>query len=528
MKRRLFRCLLGLSLALSAGWVVYTPYQPGRVYRAIPARAEFVSSHLELPARLDDYAANPLALSLFSPSGLYGERLQALIQRSGFRWLLRVLGGREVVCGYVPGLRHRGESGWVFSSWIGGRSQLIRWILSVRSIPALKRERTPRGRTCWAMALPGGAGIVRVAFVEGVLLGCLMGSDRLIDEMIDCYDGRQASEIYFYEHLQRLQTCPTGGARDFGWINLQARGARTWGFNPLLHFRIDELGADRLRAQFCSATPLLDAAPETTPEQRAWLARWLGPLPFTAMWLDAWSAAGFAQVVGGRAAASVVEGLLRENGIDTLFLALTAGPYGGQFFEVKIPALVAGGPVLDSEAGLDQMRKAIDRLNTQYQWGLYPREIMVGARRLYVVESANDHVYGRLEMEAKAAYTVCDSNLLVSSSARALMELLARYDRPESAAEAAQADWLAESRSEPVYGWADTREFARHARGLTRLHLARRTSQEPPDQIESLRREFDHTLAWMDALGSFRRAEWRLWGEGRGIRLELDLQGASP
>ena len=62
--RRIFRRLVFYPLLLAfaaagAGWLLHAPHRPERLFRAVPAHAEFVSLHRRLSARWESVVDNP-------------------------------------------------------------------------------------------------------------------------------------------------------------------------------------------------------------------------------------------------------------------------------------------------------------------------------------------------------------------------------------------------------------------------------------------------------------------------------------
>ena len=135
MRRAWFWALLGTALAAAAVWVISVPYCPQRVYAAIP-RDAFLTIELQDPAaHVDALAENPVTRRLLAEAGLDIATAHAVLANPGRRRWVERLAGRLVLMARVP-LRHApGRSGWVAASWVGGWSQILRWMASVGCLP---------------------------------------------------------------------------------------------------------------------------------------------------------------------------------------------------------------------------------------------------------------------------------------------------------------------------------------------------------------------------------------------------------
>ena len=192
------RCTFWFSLALIAAasmvWILSVPYQPQRLFAAIPANAMLVAEIDRPAARLAALAGDPAVRRLARPLTLPEEWIDGLQYDSGMRRILDRLGARRAVAAYLPHLDGaKGADAWVFASWIGGQSQRLRWQAGLGFLTGLREVRFPEGDRVWLVQHSGDFGGPRrlsLAISEGVLLGCWSANPTGARFLLETIDGR--------------------------------------------------------------------------------------------------------------------------------------------------------------------------------------------------------------------------------------------------------------------------------------------------------------------------------------------------
>ena len=170
MKRIRFWLIVILFVLGMAWWLVVVPFAPERLYRAIPSGCLFVSSHKNVAERWPDISQNPISRSLLGSLGVDLKEMDEWTRDPQFDiWMRRVV-SEEVVVAYAPYLGALGTDAWVFTSWLGGWSQRLRWALQSSKQHVLEKTGTYGGRGIWTLHMEGGGDkILQMSLVEGVL-----------------------------------------------------------------------------------------------------------------------------------------------------------------------------------------------------------------------------------------------------------------------------------------------------------------------------------------------------------------------
>lgn len=524
MKRRslLFWPVALLALALAAWWVLHVPYDPERMYAAIPAGATFVTQHRGLVDRWDAFSSNPVTRSLLSSLGIKASALKGLTEDPESEAWFRKLASKDVVLAFVPELGGYGEPAWVFASWLGGESQRLRWSLSWGRVPGYAPRPPHRGRPCWEVESKDldPDVTITISFVEGMLVGCLARDPRVIGDVLDAYDG-QAPSVTSGEGWAWSGEAAGGRALDRGWFNLSGLHEEHRLAPRALAYEFTQLTATSLAGRL--SADVLSAASQPVPQEGALdqLAGLVGDLPLafavtrTALllpWIEAAATPAWARVV---------RDVIRQERADTAMVAVLGGDFSGRFKAIKVPAIVVGIPVAGREGVATRIQQALDRLNARYRWGLI--STAVGSNEVYAIEGTALESHAGLAFEEKPAYAIVGGWLLFGSNLGSLSRVVARYEDPAARA-AAPSRWRRElgGVGAPASAWVDLVQGAKTLRlGLATYSL--KLFLEDPQGSQRLRQRLNEAKAWIDSLAPLDTGRfWATPGAG-GMEIRFKL-----
>ena len=350
------RCAFWLLLAVFAGlclwYAFFFPYDPVRLWRAIPPQARWT---VEIPRLAESWPALLRHRGLRAAAAAYGwpeaqlERLAA--DREAAR-LVRRLASERTLIAYVPRFGRWGQPALVAASWVGGESQILKMQAALHLLPGLRRLRLDGGREAWEWrprGLPPGQR-VSMALVEGVFLACVSPDPRGVQQLIFRLEtGAPAAE----EGRQSLPSsaAPAAPADSSArlWI---AVGGEPAGADPRRRWRIDLTwpDADRLEGRLLGLDPP-PGSPRAAAERAADLAPWIGNFPgamlaFPYAWLQPRLGASATGV--WEYAAAFLRTNVAERGSVRLYLSDTN--HSGRLFGFRAPVVLAGVPLADPAA----------------------------------------------------------------------------------------------------------------------------------------------------------------------------------
>jgi hypothetical protein len=516
-RRATFGILLAAFAVLSAWWAVETPRAPDVLLRAVPASATMVSVHEGLAGRWAYLSANPLGASLFGAMGFEPEELAAAGSDPAARRWLDLLGSDRVVFAYVPTMGPDGRGAWVFASWLGGRSQRLRWMLQWGRVPGFRRAGVVHGWPVWAFrgARASDPDLV-VALAEGVLVGCLSPRPQDAERVLNCLDGLLPSLA------QRPGAAGLLGAPDpdRGWFDFLPSGS-PFGRPVRLGFAVSRIetsgiaGRIDLPEGWLAADDRASRAAGSRPEKvlgnralagisvgvaeaRAWLASWTNTVP-------------------GWTAHRLLEG--REG---DLCLRVYGGAYSGRFRGIKLPTLVAAVEAPDAAAAVRDVAVRLDELNARHRWGLVPRALPAGFREVYAIEGTSTNLYAGLDVVEAVSFTAADGWLLVASNLAGFTNLLA--DAASGVGAATPADGSAAGAGDGPAGWISLGEGGKALRlAITAWSL--KLMMTDPDGSRALRDRLSEVKAWIDTMAPLERVGFGLRRGARGMELHFEAGG---
>jgi hypothetical protein len=524
MKRRppVLWVLLAAFAVGCVWWTFHVPYRPERLARAIPLQATVLTAHHDLAARWGTITHHPLVLSVAQSLGVDPRGWEALSRDATFRRILKSVASDDLALAYVPSLGASGEPAWVFSAWLGGGSQRLRWYLkSVRS-PELRRAASRQGWMIWVWTPRGMKGGERITFTitEGMLVGCIAAGTSGIDELVACVDGNAGSVA----DRRELAIPPASPRPDRGWVRMSGWGGRE---AAPLTFALDLLPGGGVAGSVLSpvAPAVTGAVSGVQAVEDA--AALVGDLPTAYAIVDrslarVWLEGSLTNLLGRE-----VLGLLRDDTAGgTVSVSLLGGPHSGRFMAVRVPTLVAGVTVADPPGVVAGMGAVFDRLNAKSRWGLVPQLVQVGTQRVWAVEGTGRGAYSRLDAGERLAYLARGRSLVVGSNLDALTKLLREQDARGAPAQSRLAQGLLRMRegTSLAYLWFDLREGGKVVRlALTAWSL--KLLVEDASSSREVRERMQVTKAWLDALAPL--GELQLWVRPRvdGTEFEFKIGG---
>lgn len=521
------------AVVLFIAWLLYVPYRPEHLLRAVPANAQILTAHDNLAARWPALMQNPLLQSLALAVGVDAQVLKTFATDSDVqKWVTR-LAARNTVLAYVPRLGASGRPAWMLASWLGGDSQILRYQLAWFPPPGFERHAPHNGVPYWTIQIPGlkGDQQIALAFVEGMLLACIGADNTAILDLLDTSDGLLPSLALARNAKLSDYWCLAPAAPDHGWVDTPSFIGPTPGkpAPPPLTVSVNVIQPKYIEGGLCGPVPLLPSAKTSAKTLECGdLAKFTGNLPIATLVLRNETVLPPLTSLLGSEWSCLLDASLRLQGADRATIFMFGGEHGGRLYGFRIPALVAAIPMRKPEAMLGLMQgQLLNHLNQQRGLGLVSREMKAGVRTYYLVEGTAPGAFGDLPPDERPAYAVCDQWFLAASSARSLTTLLARYDTNTADNEARTARWpegLSQARG-GAYAWADMAKLRDELR-LVIAGYSLKLMLEDPQKAAGQRQQLNLWKAWLDALAPL--GEARFWLTSDGQLAALRFQAGMP
>lgn len=526
MKRRpiTFWALAVAFAVATVWWALYVPRDPRAPLRAIPATATWVSAHHDLAARWDALSENPLLASLAGALGIDEDDWEETIASPDTRRFLQRLARDELVLAYVPEMRMTGRPAWVFSAWLGGRSQRTRWMLKSVKDPALRQAATRNGWRVWVWTPKKMKGGERITFalVEGMLVGCIASDTLGIEDVLACVDGHLTS----LADLPALSVAPSREGADRGWVRFpDAQG----GWGAPIRYTLDFLAGGGLRGSVVAAGNAVGTRPSPPANSLEDMSALLGDRPAAALVLDralagSWIAETFTNRIGREVVALLGGGEPGAAGI-----ALIGGAYSGRFRAVRMPTLIGGFSTTSPTQVVREINAAFDRLNAATTWGLVPQPVPVGTQRVFAIESTGRSPYAEADVKERIAFVPLERSVLFSSNLEALVKLIREAQALDGQRDGHRfADGLRQMRERHAlaYLWIDLDEGAKVLRLAVTAWSLKLLIENPRESLP-MRQRLNEVKAWIDALAPQRRLQ--VWARPRQDAFEYEfLLGEAP
>ena len=524
--------LIVVSVALCVGWLLYVPYRPEHLLRAVPANAQLITTHENLAARWPALLQNPLLRSAALAAGVEAATLNRFATDPEILPWVQRLAARNTVFAFVPRLGASGHPAWMAASWLGGDSLILRQQLVWFPPSGFAPHAPHNGVPFWTFPLSGlkGGQYLTLTFVEGLAIACLSDDASAILDLLDTSDGLLPSLATMRDAKLSDYWCLAPAAPDHGWLDTTSFVPSAAGkpVPPPLTISLSIVQSNFVEGGLCGPVPLPAAKASAKALECGDLVKFTGDLPIAALMLRTETALPPCADALGPEWAALLDAALRLQGADRVALFLIGGEFGGSLFGFRVPAVVAAIPMRKPDAMLGLMQgQLLDRLNQQHGWGLVANEMKTGARTSYVVSSTAQNAFAALPPDACPAYAVCEGWFLVASSSRSLSALLARYDSANADTEARTARWsegLAEAHG-GAFAWADLARARNELLPIMDLYSIK-LMLENPQESAAKRQQLKNLKQWLTPLAQL--GEARLWLTTDGQLAALRFQLGQP
>jgi hypothetical protein len=494
-------------------WMLYVPARPDQVLRALPPEATLVTAHRGLAARWNDLSSNPIALTLLGALGVDAKTAREMNEDAVFSGWLDRLASDEVAVAYVPRLGPSGDPAWVFATWLGGRSQQIRWQLNTGRIPGIRHVYDRAGDRVWMLDRRSfkikPSSIVAFSIVEGMLVGTVAPMVAATAEVLDQMAGFPPSRV---ERSDALKGVRESSSPDRGWFAWQ--GGRG-GALQRVEVEIPRLASAALEANIRGPWRLPEAGTNTARVPTRGLEQLLGDAPIAYAMVDR-NLAGYWLARIPSAAWRDMAGLHATLGEGPLFVGLLGGEYSGRLKGIKLPTLTVGSAVKDEDAAIAALQRHLDDLNARWNWGLVPNAVDSDFGRLLAVEGTAATWYSGLADRERVACLVSNGWVLFSSNTEALTNLLAH-------ARGGNRSWVGDA---AIHGEINLEEGGKTLR-LAIAAWSLKLAMEDPDGSRPLRQKLNEAKAWMDTLAPLKRLRFSVRQAPEGTLINLKAGGDS-
>jgi hypothetical protein len=517
-RRVLFWVLMVLYGAVSIAWLVIVPHRPAELLRAIPGQATIVSFHDNLAGRWDELAMHPVAMMAVGAAGGDAGEWELLCDDPVFRYIIDLAGQRETVLAYVPYMDGGAAPAWVMASWIGGRSQRLRWSEPFLDLPGLERMGAIGNWPVWKYSWQTDAGeqTITLALVEGMLLATSARDVHSVGMVIDAYNGIFPS-IARRPDLQTLN--------DRLLHSRQPHRAfvrwRSGTYHPSHWFlALDLAGEGGLHATLQTAASELPSTLPAKLDTSGLDALWGNQPVATAIF----SADALLQQISEQEhpVAFLTRDVVMQSGAESIVLGLLSSKYLGKLKVISVPTLMAGLHRSDDLDVESFMRATVDRWNARHRMGLVPVEHNVAGRRVWRLEGTAGGFYGLLAPGEQAAVTAAGDWLLISSNFGALEALI----RDQVGAASSPLAWTQEMNDLARGGGLGYLGFDL-ASGAEVFQISLRAyagklAFEDFRGTRELRQKLNEARAWVDMLAQLERLQ--VFASADKERLTIDIK----
>ncbi len=424
---RLRPLIFGLVLALFGAFFIWSlfwfPYRPELIYGPIPPQAVVVSRHLELGPRWPAFSAHPLPRLLLRGAGVEEAAITAMASDPGVRIVLDRLAPRHTVFAHVSALGPRQSPAWVFTSWVGGQGQWMRWGAYRAALRDFEPYRFHGGRQGWVLRDAGpdfGNQSLALVITEGVLLGCLSDDPDALSVLIYRLENRVPPIPALRTTLQTVDDpdAPLDQVL-LGTLNREAApGTRDDGVWSL-GWRLEPDGRATGSVQGPARGALGVGA--AAPLDLTALGGLLGP---SSSLLLVAPTHMLAAVPGGNDVGDAVRTLWRALHVlappgGQGFVSLCGADYSGRLMGIRVASVIAGMPIQDEARAHQAVAAALAAFNQRFDTTLQSRPR--GSAGLATLQSARLGPLSALSDSERIAYQIQDGWLLIASH-RAVLE----------------------------------------------------------------------------------------------------------
>ncbi|MBU1909953.1 MAG: hypothetical protein KJ726_07900, partial [Verrucomicrobia bacterium] len=423
-----------------------------------------------------------------------------------------------------PSLGTPGEPVWILVTWLGAKSQRLRWNLRWARIKELTAHPPHRGWPSWTIDTEKeGEPQLTFALVEGMGIGVFSTDPRLLNEVLDTLDGLQPSLADHPDFPGREGIwCRDPRAPDRGWLN----PAAFWGgvTSPVgaVTYEWSDLQADSLTGCISGQDPFAVEFSRAPRLQAEGLDVVLGNLPQGLTLLSPALVLPFMEAPERMGWLRLLAELIRLEKSGVIALALLGDDYSGRLKGIKLPTLVAGIPIGQEARTAAWLREALDRLNARYRWGLVPREVAAGKGRMTIIEGTSTNFLASLPPTECPAYILRGGWLLLASNSEGLERLAVRFDSiPTNTSP--EAPWMKDLAAQPApaYLWLDLARAGKTLRMALSTYSLKLLLEDPRGTQET-RQQLNEAKAWVDSLVPLSTAQF--WLRSDGTRMEVSFK----
>ena len=521
--RRLFYVVLGVFVCLCVFWIFHFPYNPARLYAAVPPGTTFITLHEDLDDHWKDFAQNPITTNVLYRAGIDAAAQAGARQHPGLQRALRYLAGRECIVAHVPHLGDARRPAWIGASWVGGFGNVLRMWLSLRPPAGLQRLSVGGHASVWVLDrhVQGATERLSFAIVDGVLLACYSTDPTAVRTLIARVDFAATPSPELVAHLERERERGRFPHRLWlHWYRRQGKAHRL--IRTASEFSFHGRDASRGKLKIDIRLPPAETEPPSPSEAASVFGEdpcAVASLPLAH--LDPWL---------GTLATNQLVGAIREimqscgHAQPQLVAAMYGGELSGRLMDIRVPAVIIGTRARASVNTPAIMAQAIDRLNAERRWALLVRRQVQDGIPLMVIDGTRGDLFSLINNEEKPAFAMKNGWLLFGSN----LQTLATICRGTPAPDALRPAWVEAfaSHDTPLAFWADlggSAETIKH--GIAVYWLIQRVSETPGNE---------RTNQGVNALGDWTAAlrplaQCSMWGSGEKDGFELSFElGEQP
>ncbi|MFN2350956.1 MAG: hypothetical protein ABR497_03320 [Kiritimatiellia bacterium] len=461
--------MAALLLVTVLGFMLWTPYRPELLQRAIPAGATIITAHDNLAGRYQALATNIFLTPLLNQLPEQWRRPPPHAEKQLARHAHR-LAGRKTVTAWMPHTPSTGQPGLILASWTGNYALLIRWHMK-RLGSKWERLPSPTGRAVWLLRQPPNTADqwqLALTFGEGMLILFLSPAPWGIHDVIRSYEGLAPATA--------------------GFSNLPSAPDRARIYYPIdLSLAVTEISAQRMTAQLRAPLWLPEMAADIKPDDLAPLQSLWGERPDMALFLSPAATRALTHHLPQPYADMTREFTELRPTPDEgpLAMAVLSGAEGGGFgqppWRISLPALMIARRINSQDDALLIVRRTLDALNANLRWGLIvdPAPLAGASAPIFTIEATNHNLLGQLPPRDRPAYGIVDNWLILTTHAGALAGQL------QQPATGAPPRWM-EALQPPTAGllWAD---MPKACRTLQMVLTALSMRLQHPEQQQALR-----------------------------------------
>ena len=527
VKRSVFILLLLCSLVLLVWWTLYTPYNPGKVFAPLPDSTAFVSVHTQLASRWKDITVNPVTRSIFLSMGVESDDLDESYNDPIFKKWAMMLADKKTVFAYVPSLgfkNYRRQPGWIGTSWIGGRSQRLRWQLELGLMKDFKKIGTYRGRPIWLVT---SADLdddepLTITFVEGMLIACICQDLSAIERVLDTYDGLRPRLTVPKNMARQQRTEENNDGYDQGWVNLRAiRLPMIKRDVDDIEYQLDTVTPFQLAGFIMMNQPPLAFNPVESLKDEPDISSLLRDIPFAASIMSADMASYLLTHPACPYSCQVAGQLMHEQKAETVIMALAGDDYSSRLKGFKVPSLFICIKLGEEHSAYAAANKYLDLINARYHQGLIPVVINNGPHSIFTLESTTDKLFSKLSSGERPAFTMVGDWMVIGNSSDALIKLL---QNKTDHTDMTSYRWYKQisNHQTPAALWLDLTSGTKAAR-LVISTYSLKLLFEDPDGSQRTRQQLNELKAWLETIQPMNNLSLWLQPDDDATRLYFDF-----